>query len=166
MKIFDYTLSEIIGCTIIVILTYCLSYYVLKPFVLSKVIVCILYLILGYTIYFLCIKIIEFSYNSVIDKKYKMAIFLMIFVYWFNISFSFKFINIVITFIKNKHVEKIQKYFNDKDEKIQYLSLCMYAFNYDVNPVIKWFEDNYISKNLPIDSYFYPIYADISTPIV
>ena len=164
MKKFNYSFSDLFGYFVVILVSIILTELLSLFLNFNRLVALIIYLV----IYFLILKLIDvirgFAINLIIDKFYKASFLCILLVFWFNLAFSYKFIRILIFLMRKNDSESIQKYFYDNDSSIQYLSLLLCAESGNVAPVVKWFEDNYIRKNLPIDSYFYPIYTYISTP--
>lgn len=157
-------LSEWLAVLIAFLVCFIFLNYLNMHIEISRIASFIIFLICYFIIMFLHIVSMQASASLAFQKKYKMSIILILPFFLINISYSIKFIKMIFTFIKGDNIEKNQKYFNDCNQRIQYVSLCLYGNNYDTEPVIKWFEDNYISKNLPVESYFYPIYKLLTDP--
>lgn len=166
MRIFNYSISELFGYFICVLLAWQISSYIGLKFDLEYFTTVVVYISSYLILLYIIGKISDISYNFACYKKYKISIFLELLIIWFNIERGIKYIKILTTLMSGKNLEKIHNYFDDKDFYIQYVGLVLYANNYSTEPVIKWFEENYISKNLPIDSNLYPIYKYITTPKV
>lgn len=166
-------LSETLGVSILVLISWWISHSLLI-FIPAKYLSTLLLIVIYVGIYLLLLnlyqklssKIFEYSFN----KKYNLAFLCMIITFPLNFLYSIKTYNILSLSIKRKKVvkisnsKKIQKYFNDSNPCVAYFALCIYAIHFNITPVIKWFEDNYLSKNIPIDSYYFPIYEWLTSP--
>lgn len=163
MKIFNETLSEYFGYFIVAFLAFFIAQTFVIQFNLTGIIYTTLYLALYFLIYALCTNILKFSSLVAFYSFYKLAILIVLPVSWLNITYSVKFIKIMNILSSKNDLNKLIKYFDDTDNKIQLTSLWLCAEYYDKNLAIKWFENNYISKNLPVDTYFYPLFKSLTT---
>lgn len=164
MKIFNETLSEYLGYFIIVFFAFIIGQTIATHFNLAGIAYSILYLIAYFIIYAICLNIVKFSCLISYYSFYKLAILLLLPVFWFNIAYSIKFIKIMNILSSKKDLNKLTKYFDDSDNRIQLIALWLCAKNYDQNLTIKWYEENFINKNLTVNSYFYPLYKELFTP--
>lgn len=162
MKKFNGSISEIFGLLIVILLSRNIIHFISKQIHIKYIFSFLLYFFICCLILFICHKIFILAYNFAYNKKYKTSILIALLVSWTDIVFAFKYIKLINAIRKNENLEKIQEFFNDKNREIQYISLLMYLNNYDSTPVLKWFEDNYLNKNLPIESDFFPIYKWIT----
>lgn len=162
MKIFENIFFPLLGYCLACILSLLLADVILMFINLNGISYKILIITIYFIIIFLCDKIFIFSLTCACAKYFKISLFLLLLIFWYDYGISFKFSKILSFFIKKEKYTEIQKYFYDNNRKIQFISLLLYAKHCDEKPVIKWFEDNYISKNIPIDSLFHTIYKDLS----
>ena len=116
------------------------------------------YFILYFGGSFVVEKVTNIAFLAALEQKYLFSLFLTYLIFIFDIERNNKKIKIYSLLQKGVDVEILSKYFDDKDNHIQYVALLLYADIMSINPVLKWFEEKYTSKNLPIDKYFIPVY--------
>lgn len=158
MKIFGLSLSEYLGSMLVVVLVLKIRAIIYLYFEPSFVLDVGIYVLLFFFIYWLINTIHRISFFCALEHKYSFAVFFTRLCWIFDIAVFNKMLKIYSLLEKGVDVEKISEFFEDKNELIQYHSLLLYADAISINPVLKWFEEKYTSKNLPIDKYFLPVY--------
>ena len=158
MKVFGLTLSQHFGCIFVIIIVWkikdIIRLYLELPYGMELGISILIF----FCLYWLISTVSHISVLCALGYKYSFAIFFTRLCWIFDISESNKRLEIYSLLEKGVGVEKISEFFEDKEERIQYISLLLYAEAISINPVLKWFEEKYTSKNLPIDKYFLPVY--------
>ena len=150
-------ISDFLGVLIILVTSYCFALQFDIPVVLFWILCIIFYcLILN-----VCAYLTTKSFVLAAIKNYKVAILIQTLVSWYDIEYFVRFVDIVSKLKSKKDLETVQKYFHDENTRFQHLALFLYA-QVDAEPVIKWYEDTYLSKNLPIDPDFEGLYGLIT----
>lgn len=157
-KFLGLSFSQILGCFFIIIFSFSFLDFLKMYFVLSKMQYFTFYFILYFGGSFVVEKITNIAFLSALEQKYSFSVFLTRLSFIFDVSRNSKKLKIYSLLEKGVDVEKIAEFFEDKDAHIQYVALLIYADIMSINPVLKWFEEKYTSKNLPIDKYFLPVY--------
>ena len=147
---------ELLGGLIILVFAYFTGFYFDVPFYMSIILMFIVYFILDYC----CVSLMKTSIALVGERRYIASILVQTLVSWYDIEYFVRFVNIVCKLKSKKDLETVQKYFYGYNKRFQYMALFLYAQE-DVKPVIKWFKDTYLNKNLPIDPFFQDIYTSI-----
>lgn len=157
-QFFGLSLWQFLGCFIVVFIALQLV-DVLKLYVeFEKWQLLAVYFILYFGFLWVIDKLENIAFLAALDQKYSFSIFITRIIFIFDIGRNCKKLKIYSLLEKGLDVETLASYFDDKDNHIQYVALLLYADIMSINPVLKWFEEKYTNKNLPIDSYFLPIY--------
>ena len=157
-KIWGLSNSQLLGCFFIIIFSFSFLDLLKMYFSLSKMQYFTFYFILYFVGGWVVEKITNIAFLASLEQKYSFSLFLTYLVFIFDIVRNKKKLKIYSLLQKGVDVETLSKYFEDKDNHIQYMALLLYADIMSINPVLKWFEEKYTSKNLPIDEYFLPVY--------
>jgi len=163
-KLFE-TISELIGVMTIAVALWIGLHYLNLIFEQRLIVVIIAFIILDVICILILNKLTGKAFQLATRKSYNLSIFLSLLIFWYNIDFFIKFIVIVSGIKAYNDTDFIQRLFYDSNPKVVYAALWLYAINVDPAPVNQWFEDNYISKNIPIDSTFQDIYKALTNQL-
>ncbi len=157
-------ISEYFGIFVLIFLTYYTAKLIVEINSLSYINFIVIYLVLYFVSYFILARMYSVIFRLATNKHYLIASIINIMFFWFDIYFSFNMLQILVIFITKMNYNLLEKYFDDKHLVLSYASLALCMLCYDKEPVNKWFYDNYISKSLPVDSNYYPLYKYLSDP--
>ena len=161
MKLFDNSnfVSQLIGIVFLVLFSYKLAdiLQLIIPQYQNTIITVLLYVLS----YLVLIKIYESLYILILflgyyNKYHQLTVILLLILLPTNVEFSIKALKII--YLIKHDSAKVIKYFDDNNDAVKYYALLLYGVRIDTVPVLNWFEERYIRKDIPIDSNFFPIY--------
>ena len=162
MKLFDNSnfVSQLIGIVFLVLFSYKFAdiLQLIIPHQYPNTIITVLLYVLSYLV---LIKIYELLYRLILilgyyNKYHQLTVILLLLLLPTNVEFSIKAFKII--YLIKHDSAKVIKYFDDKNDAVKYYALLLYGARIDTVPVLNWFEERYIRKDIPIDSNFFPIY--------
>lgn len=162
MKLFDNSnfVSQLIGIVLFILLSYKFTDILLlifPPQYQNTFITALFYVLF----YLVLMKIYELLFGLILilsyyNKYHILTVILLLLLLPANIEFSIKALKII--YLIRHDSEKVIKYFDDNNDAVKYYALLFYGAQIDTVPVLNWFEERYIRKGIPIDSYFFPLY--------